>query len=151
MINNTLKLKQIIVLLILVLCLLGLSVAVQCHPNAAMRDVVPQFSGCAGPSGSVTSVSYTIEGHGYGHDHAPDVTLNATCVNGVYLVPVGQDYKVSWSAFADIYNYAPQQIGAKNFDGSNGCTVQTPVVSVSYTMQVALKTQTERDTHTKSW
>jgi hypothetical protein len=128
--QSTHKIKlTLLAIFILVLCLLGLALIKNSY--ATTKDVVPQFSGNAASSGSVSFVTYTVEGH---HGHG---TFNATVVNGVYLVPIGLDYTVSWMANADIYNYAPQQSGEDEFDGSDGSSVQTPVISVNYTVQVA--------------
>ena len=112
-----------LIIIILVLCVLGLS-AIKVS-SVAMRDVVPQFSGNAGLTASVTSVSNSASG---------------PYADGAYLVPVGSSYTVSWTANADVLGNLAQ-IGTSQTYGPNvGITVQYPQIAVAYTMQAALKT-----------
>lgn len=131
------KRKVLFIILILVLCLLGLSAMHQTYScsSVSTKDVVPQFSGDnVAPTATVTSVSYTC-GFGFGSHSVTVAPISYEGVN-VYLIPNGASYSIAWTANSDGFGLAPSQCGiAPECAPTSGCTEVTPQICVHATVQ----------------
>ena len=116
-------------LIILVLCVLGLSMIVLDHPSVTMKDVAVNFS--VAPTSVTVSDWNTASLTPYSYD--------ATTFN--YVVPINTYCTVSYTSPADLNSWA-SQTGSQGFTSYGGQILSVQPVSVcnSYTMQAALKT-----------
>ncbi len=124
----------ILIIFLVVLCILGLSMirpSYACgncgnHSCVTMKDVTVSFTGNDAASASATLITLS-NGWTYG-----PVGTNE------FVIPVGYDYAVSYTAAADYNNWGtPQSLetGLAFYSG-DGSVYCTPVISVSYSMSV---------------
>lgn len=119
-----------LIIILLVLCVLGLSLIPSGHAGVATKDVEPTFTGCEACSAKITNFVVN-EGA---------VTVVVTPVTGphnvpVYLVPNGDVYAVSWTANSDLLGLATPQTSVNTFTAGTDCQINTPSITVCSTVQ----------------
>ena len=135
--NNTpfYKRRALFILLILVLCLLGLSAIHQTYnPSVSTKDVSPILAG-DNVLASAKIVSVSIASDPFCPSAiVPNVGSSAS---PVYLIPNGDKYTVVVSANSDGLGLAPPQTVVSCFTAPScpACALVTPTITVDATVQ----------------
>ena len=123
--------KKLVLLLILVLCLLGLSIILMDQPCVSTIDVEPKITGDnVLPSAHILNV--TMDNKLVNPVFAFDDHCHST---PVYLIPNGASFTIYVQANSDGLGLAPQQTVYGTFTAPITCTVYSPVITVSATVQ----------------
>jgi hypothetical protein len=121
-----------LIIIILILCLLGLSILLTEHSSAATKDVEPTITGdnvvCSANIVNVTMANSLV------------ASVNGPHNVPVYLIPNGANFTVYVKANSDGLGLAPMQTVSGTFTAPTtpSCTVYSPVISVNATVQAAL-------------